>query len=54
MKALLSRSIDLLRLPFDVDVAHLLAGEEGVVLQHHLVRVPDYHAQLPVARLPEL
>ena len=30
----------------DVDVAHLLPREEGVVLQHHVVRVPDDAAQL--------
>ena len=28
-----------------IDVAHLLACEEGVVLQHHVVRVPDDAAQ---------
>jgi hypothetical protein len=39
--------------PFNVDVAHLLAAEEGVVLQDHLVRVPDDHSQFPVGRLPE-
>ena len=26
--------------PLDVDVAHLVAGEKGVVLEHDLVRVP--------------
>ncbi len=36
----------------DVDVAHLLPGEEGVVLQHHVVRVPDDAAQLVALGLP--
>lgn len=38
-------------LPFHVDVGHLFAGEEGIVLQHDVVRVPDHHAQLVRLRL---
>ena len=33
----------------DVDVTHLLAGEERVVLQYDVVRVPDDHSQLVTA-----
>ena len=32
---------------FDIDVAHLLPAEEGVVFENHLVCVPDDDAQLP-------
>ena len=39
-------------LPFDVDVAHLVAGEECVVLENNFVRVPDDHPQLVRRRLP--
>lgn len=30
----------------DVDVAHLLAGEERIILEHHVVGVPDDDAKL--------
>ena len=30
----------------DIDVTHLLAGEERVVFQYYVVSVPDDHSQL--------
>ena len=38
--------------PLDIDVTHLLPSEECVVLEHHLVSVPDDDPQLPGARFP--
>ena len=37
--------------PLHINIAHLLPGEECVILEHNLVRVPDDHPQLPGARL---
>ena len=37
--------------PLHINITHLLPGEERVVLEHNLVRIPDDHPQLPGARL---
>ena len=33
-------------LPFNVDVTHFITRKEGIVLQDHLVCVPNDHPQL--------